>query len=64
MRESVIVLSPVAIVVAVVVTIALLFNTPTTALFMAYIVGYVLIAVFLYFFYKKSKEEEGEKRLK
>jgi L-asparagine transporter-like permease len=59
--ETIIVLSPVVIAFAVLITLIMLYNYPDIAIVMSYAFGYILIALFMYFFYRKSKEE-GEKR--
>jgi uncharacterized membrane protein YqjE len=56
--ETLIVLSPIIIALSVLMVLIMLYQYPDIAIVMSYATGYILIAVFVYFFYRKSKEEE------
>jgi peptidoglycan biosynthesis protein MviN/MurJ (putative lipid II flippase) len=60
--ETIIALSPVVIVLSVLITLIMLYKYPDIAIAMSYVVGYILIALFMYFFYRKSKEEGAKRR--
>jgi hypothetical protein len=64
--ETIIVLSPVVIALSMLVTLIALHKYPDVAIVMAYALGYILIALFMYFFYyfsyRKGKEEDVKRR--